>query len=159
MCQLGARVACLSLCLPLPLFLVVFFLLFNLFLLFLTSSPSTPPYIPYSFFSLLVAGGDEAVTPGSNDIKSTRLALLLSLSLLFTSLHSCLLSPLSGWSDPHLGVAGFCLHPVLIGECFGGVAVKGPGGQGVMDGHSSGPLFSIPRPLSSHCLPGARLCW
>lgn len=50
------------------------------FLFFCHSPPSTPSHISYLFFSLPVAGGDEAATPGSNDIQSTRLVVLLSLS-------------------------------------------------------------------------------
>lgn len=34
-----------------------------------------------------------------------------------------------------------------------------PGACRVMDGKSSDPLFPIPWPPSSHCLPRAQLCW
>lgn len=51
----------------------------------------------------------------------------------------CLVCP-----DPHLGVADFRLHLSRVGECFSGVAARGPGGQRVMDGRSSRPLLSIP---------------
>lgn len=140
----------------------VFLILFLFILSFALSSSSSSSSVcllhrhqptSHIHFSLCLLLGDMKLSQQA--LKSARLVLPLSL---FSPLNSYLFSPLSGCSDPHLGVAGFRLHPLLIGECVGEVAVRGPGGREVMDGPSSGPLLSVPRPLSSHCLPRARLC-
>lgn len=80
------------------------------------------------------------------------------LNLLSLSPSSYLSIRLSRFSDPHLGVAGFCLRLSLVGECLSRVTVRGQRGQRVMDGHSSGPLpFPSPTSLLSLLSRGSAL--
>lgn len=123
------------------------------------SPPSAPPHIPYSFFSLPVAGGDEAVTPGSNDIKSTRLALSLSFSpSSHLSIPVCSLRCLVALTPTWAWQASASIPSLLVSVSVEWQWKDQGAGEWWM---AVPPALSLPfpRPLSSHCLPGARLCW
>lgn len=104
------------------------------------SSNNSTPYPMNVFFSLTVAGVEDAVTPGFSDIKSTRLALLLYLSPPFSFLHSSVWLPLT----PTWAWQAFWLHVSPIGECFSVVA---GGDQGPAEWWMAIPLaLSFPSP-------------
>ena len=143
--------------------LLLLFLLFLLFLLlFSLSPPSTTPHIPYPFFSLLVAGGDEAVTPGSNDMKSTRLALLPPPPPppTLSSLHSSLFPPSPPLPDPPpgRGVALSASIPYLLVSVSVEWQCERQGSEEWWMALPAALSLPLPRSLSSHCLPGAWLC-